>query len=56
MYSADVFFPNNERFGIILTYFSMVTLYAIGRIISHGYLLSNSSNCVSRIREEVVVV
>jgi len=31
-----VFFSNNERVVIILTYFSMVTLYAIGRIISHG--------------------
>jgi hypothetical protein len=30
----------------------MVTLYATGTIISHGYLFSDGSNCVSRIEEE----
>ena len=52
MYSANVFISNNERVVIILTCFSMVTLYAIGKIISHSYLFSYGSNCVSRIEEE----
>lgn len=51
MYSVNVF-SNNVRVVIICTCFSMVTLYAIGRSISHVHLFQNGSNCVSRIEEE----
>jgi len=52
MYSVNVFLFNTGRVVIILTYFSVVTLCAIGRIISRGYLFSDGSNCVDRIEEE----